>query len=175
MSPEEFGKCFLRRCIEDQVTESHLKHLREEPSSDLLTGEVIYTSKAGHGAAQGPVRGRPDAVGPVDAVHRRLQRSLLLRLNPRRLQLHLWRRRRRRRVKDVGCVRTLKSSPFTVYISHVCSKATERRLNVAAVTQALHFTALQDPGQSSFSKRRRSSCCSSGASCRVTEEQSGVS
>ena len=87
---------------------SHLEHLGEEPCSDLLAAEVVQAGQAGHGAAQGPVRGRSDPVGSVDAVHGRLCVSLLLQLDPLRLHLHLgrpgtrrrrwrWRRRRRRR------------------------------------------------------------------------------
>lgn len=81
-------------------TFSHLEHLWEEASADLLAGEVIQAGQAGHGAAQGPVRGRPDPVGPVDAVHGRL--CLPLRLDPLRLHLHPGRRWE----EDVGSVRS---------------------------------------------------------------------
>lgn len=66
---------------------SHLEHLREEPRSDLLAAEVVQAGQRGHGAAQGPVGRRPDAVGPVHAVHGRLRLSLLLRRDPLRLHL----------------------------------------------------------------------------------------
>lgn len=88
---------------------SHLEHLGEEARSDLLPVEVVQASEAGDGAAQGPVRRRPDPVGSVDAVQRRLGVPRLL-----RLQLHLSGRRRTRDVRVV-----LKSSPAPAGRSHV--------------------------------------------------------
>lgn len=105
---------------------SHLEHLGEEPRTDLLAAEVIYSGQGGHGAAQGPVGGRSDPVGSMNVVHGRFSLSLLLMHDPLRLHLRLGRpgRRRRRREEDLGSLRSLKSSPTTVYISHVRYKAT---------------------------------------------------
>lgn len=53
----------------------YLEDLREEARANLFAEEVIDAGQAGHGAPQGSVRGRPDPVGSVDAVERRLIRT----------------------------------------------------------------------------------------------------
>lgn len=96
--------------ITDTPTVSpYLEHLGEEACADLLAVEVVEAGQAGHGAAQGPVGGRSDPVGPVNAVHGRLCVSPLLLLDPLRLHLHLGRpgRRKEEEEEDLGRVRSL--------------------------------------------------------------------
>lgn len=54
---------------------TYLEDLGEEARADLLAEEVVDASQTGHGAPQGSVGGRADAVGRVDAVERRLVRT----------------------------------------------------------------------------------------------------
>lgn len=104
----------------------HLEHLGEEARSDPLAAEVIQARQGGHGAAQGPVGGRPDPVGSVDAVQGGLCLSLLLRGDP--LRLHLGRPgRRKRRLRWKACgVSDPARLLFT--FSSVCYEATARGL-----------------------------------------------
>lgn len=51
---------------------TYLENLGEEAWANLFTEEVVNAGQAGHRAPQGSVWGRPDPVGRVDAVKRRL-------------------------------------------------------------------------------------------------------
>lgn len=63
------------QCWSNTVYFTYLEDLREETWADLLAEEVIDAGQAGHGAPQGPVRGRAHPVGGMDAVERRLVRT----------------------------------------------------------------------------------------------------
>lgn len=72
INPQRFTSTTDQLQFNGQKGVTYLEDLREEAWTDLLTEEVIDAGQAGHGAPQGPVWGRADPVGRVDAVEGRL-------------------------------------------------------------------------------------------------------
>lgn len=68
---------------------TYLEHLGEEARADFLAEEVVNARQAGHGAPQRPVRGRPHAVGGVDAVHGQLVRPAVTLLGVAKIALRV--------------------------------------------------------------------------------------